>query len=914
MKKVNGQFLNAERRTRLLLLIALLAACTAIFRDYLFGQEVLVFNDIGSDTYQLYTMHFASIINHLREGSFSIWDFTNGFGFNQFNLNLFDPSEMLVFLMGYFLGPGRVLFYLVLVQIAKILAAGWVFYHFLSCFSFSRQAKFVMAFVYGLNGYLLVWGQHYQFGMVTIYFPLMLLFMEKYLQGRRSGRALPAVVFLSGIYSVYFSFMSLLGVGIYLLFRLGMMEQLPGEKTGEETAPAGTGKSGRKSRLFSGKLRLLLGGCARILLGLALSMVVFLPMAYCILRVSGRLETEESAGIAAWIVRTFRKFAYDKYYQSVLLRLFSTAFQTTGELADDYYETWLNYYEDPVLFCSVFMVLANLQLVFVYWKQRFSVRKKLFVYLAAGLIAFSLLFPLSGAVFNGLSTYSGRFSYVLTPFFLLGAAWVFDYLKNAGRLNVIVLAASCVLVWFVCSTGYDQSVFTEYRWNAVIAGITGIGAAVCMFLASRTKKETLRRISMWVLTGLILVNVGMEGWTNYEDRASLRRLDTPGERFPEEVEAFEEAMDSDDPVRIAYAKISYPQGYFRDLYNPDIQNALSYIEMSEPEFVRVEKDYIPNTTTISMDGLAQGYRGLTSYNSVQNAYLIDFVDTYCPEIHYPDRNHFLFAGIMQDAAFDAAMGVRYVLSQGGIGDTEHFELVAEYGIIKVYKNRLDTGVARYFDRSVSEESLRKLCTPETRNFLLNSVVALPDGEQIASLEELPGYEEEGEKREEKEKGEGQEKQEETGEQEETEGQEEEEKQEEGEKQEETEREKKQDKQEEQKKPAGQGQQEKKNGSTVTLLAPQKDNRIEGTAHIEKDGFLLFTIPYGEGWSIRIDGKETDVLRGDLGFIACRIPEGDHTLLLTFHAPWLREGALVSAVSLLLYMFCLLFAGRKKKKA
>ena len=84
----------------------------------------------------------------------------------------------------------------------KILAAGIVFYMFLSEFSYSKQAKFMAAFAYGMNGYLLVWGQHYQFGMVTVYFPLMLLFAEKYIRGKKGKTFFCVVVFLSGIYSL----------------------------------------------------------------------------------------------------------------------------------------------------------------------------------------------------------------------------------------------------------------------------------------------------------------------------------------------------------------------------------------------------------------------------------------------------------------------------------------------------------------------------------------------------------------------------------------------------------------------------------------------------------------------------------------------------------------------------------------
>ena len=824
MRKIRTFFMEEERRTRILLVLSLLAACMIVFRDYLFGDELLVFNDIGSDTYQLYTMHFASIINHLREGSLSFWDFTNGVGMNQFNLNLFDPSEIMVFVMGYFLGPGRVLFYLVLTQIVKIVAAGLVFYHYLSCFSFSRQAKFAAAFAYGLNGYLLVWGQHYQFGMVTVYFPLMLLFMEKYLQGKKSGRFLPVVVFLSGICSVYFSFMSLLGLGIYLIIRLCMMEKIS----------------------FVQKAKRFFGGCLLILLGLGMSMVIFLPMASCILQVSGRLSSDETTqGVFYWLARPFSKFE-DRYYQSILLRLFSSAFQTTGELADDSFEFWLNYYEDPVLFCSILTIVADAQLLLLYFRQKVSIRKKIFVYLTALLIIFSITFPLVGSMFNGLSIYSARFTFVLIPFLLLGMAWTWDYLRKGRRVSIILLVAFSALLVFVCKTGFDQSVFREYQTNAVITAVAGIGMAAAMAAASLVKKEAVRKASMWVLLMFLALNVVSEGWANYEDRSSIRRSDTPIDDYDAAVKLSQEELSSDDPVRIAYAKISYPQEYFYDLYNPNILRAISDAKRDDPEFYRMEKDFVPMRSTTAMDGLAQGYYGLTSYNSVQNAYVIDFVDTYCPEIHYPDRNHFIYAGIMRDTEFDAAMGVRYLISEGILSEADGFRTLGVYGDFYLYENLLGGSVGRFFTHTISEDSLRTLCSRETRNLLLTNVVALPDGDKIASIGEIP-------LRSEAEKA-----------------------------------------------------------SVVKLSAPARDDRIEGTAHLEEDGYLLFTIPWGEGWSVKIDGKEAELLRGDLGFIACKAAKGDHSLLLSFKAPGLFLGALITVDAWLIFVVYLLAASGKAR--
>ena len=62
----------------------------------------MVFDDVGGDTWQQYTMHYASIVNHLRAGTFSLWDFTNGMGTNMFLLSLFDPSLILLYIFTIF--------------------------------------------------------------------------------------------------------------------------------------------------------------------------------------------------------------------------------------------------------------------------------------------------------------------------------------------------------------------------------------------------------------------------------------------------------------------------------------------------------------------------------------------------------------------------------------------------------------------------------------------------------------------------------------------------------------------------------------------------------------------------------------------------------------------------------------------
>ena len=114
--KLSGFCKSPDMKALCFLLLILGVSCCFMFRDYLFGNELMIFNDIGSDTWQQYIMNYTSIVNHLRNGNFSLWDFNNGLGINQFNFNLFDPFLMLLYGAGVVLGPAHMLLYINVIQ------------------------------------------------------------------------------------------------------------------------------------------------------------------------------------------------------------------------------------------------------------------------------------------------------------------------------------------------------------------------------------------------------------------------------------------------------------------------------------------------------------------------------------------------------------------------------------------------------------------------------------------------------------------------------------------------------------------------------------------------------------------------------------------------------------------------------
>ena len=825
VQKLSGFCQSPDVRALCFLFLLLSASCSFIFRDYLYGNDLMIFNDIGSDTWQQYIMNYTSIVNHLRDGSFSLWDFNNGLGINQFNFNLFDPFLMLLYGVGVVLGPAHMLLYINVIQILKIMVAAFAFYWFLSQFSFSVPSKMITSYAYALNGFLLVWGQHYQFGTVVIYFPLMLLFCEKFIQKKKGKALFPVMVFLCGIYSVYFTYMCLAATGLYLLFRILMLDGLTWKE----------------------RIQRFLLGCAEMIMGVGMSLVVFLPMAEVLLDVSSRLESD-GTGLLDFLRQCFTPYSR-KFYLSMLKRMFSSNLQNGYGLAKGPQQYVMNYYEDPVLFCSTLAVFLNVQFLAVLRKADMTKRAKRVLYGVAALILVGTALPVGGTVFNYFTLPTQRYTFVLMTVFLLLMAWMWDYMRKGGKLNLVLILAVTALMGWAYWCGYEQAGFQEYRTNILILTVTGILTAVCLTLLCFLKDTQIRNVILGVMGVVLVVNVVSEGGTNYQNRVTMKKTDVPAEVMVQETQRYEEMRTSDDKEIKYCAEIEKPQDFFREMYRVDLADCLNYLKENDPTFYRVEKDYISGT--VSMDSSGQGYRGISTYNSVMNGNVKEFVETCYPELFFADHNHYTFWNNVDDNWLAAFLGVKYILSGNGEPDETKYKLLDQVGSLYIHENVLDAQTAHFYTQDISEESLKELCTEENREELLGEAIALEDGTEIGDASEIQTLKSE---------------EQETAEQ----------------------------------------------NSSVTLDAPQKDSVVTGSVHAEADGYALFMIPYEKGWSLTIDGEKAELLRGDIGFLACEVPEGDHTILLTFEAPGLKAGTIGSVLFWILFAQSRLLIIRKNK--
>lgn len=88
--------------------------------------------------------------------------------------------------------------------------------------------------------------------------------------------------------------------------------------------------------------------------------------------------------------------------------------------------------------------------------------------------------------------------------------------------------------------------------------------------------------------------------------------------------------------------------------------------------------------------------------------------------------------------------------------------------------------------------------------------------------------------------------------------------------------------------------------------------IKGSIDVLKPGYLIFSIPSEAGWTLYVDGKETDITDFCDTFISVDLQSGTHEIELKYETPLLKEGGAVSCACILLFVIAITIRKRKTK--
>lgn len=891
---------NTDIRTLCWIWALIGLGCLLIFHNYILGNETLVFADVGSDTKEQYIMQYNTIVNHLREGSFSLWDFNNGFGVNMFITNLMEPFLWIVYLCGVLFGPDKITLVMVYVIILEILLAGTTCYFFLSEYSLEERAKLPACLMYAFNGYLMVWGQHYQLGSVVVFLPLLLMFLERMHRRKTAffGAALlSAVVILNGFYQGY---MCMLGIGIYVVLRELLYEEARWKE----------------------KAKNFFLAAAAMGFGVLMGAVNLLPSAAAQIAETSRLNTK--VPLLQKVLENMVLWPKE-YYKTLAYRFFGSNLQNSNGNFSGHF----NYYEAANLFFSTLFIILLVQYLFSVHRQQKTFLQKAAQYLGVLICIFALTVQAGSLAFNGFAYAFARHTFLMMPFFALMSAYILQRIFREKKLSVSALAVSVLAIAVIYGNAYRNIDGINEKTNAFVLCLSGFVMAAALFAAVKWKKAD-KKICYQVLLLALCVNILSDTTLCFRYRDTLKKNDAE---------------------------------YYGGTYGGSVQAALSWIEQQDDSFYRVEKDFY--TASGCMDGMAQNYAGVGTYNSTQNRNIVRFVRRLWPQITFGyDESHYKFPNTVREQTMAALTGIKYVLSRSGDLQVDGYELLHQEGDIFIYRNTETDSIGKFFTKTVTKKEFVDSKNTDSWELLRDVLIVDQEDAYHISAEELAAYD----KRQaalfdrdrvdtsictltkngmtaddqhflylplKQEALEGYESASVEFTLEVDQG---------------TPIEIRMNDERSHVRyqyagkekyrfaiPKGTeqitiqitngqihavldqlrfyGVEEKtefSDAAVISLDAPRKDSELHGQIHAETDGMVMLAIPYQTGWSIYLNGEEQTPVIGDIGFMAFEVAAGDYELELRFRAPMFAAGAGISLVSWIVFVLLWICSCRRNK--
>jgi len=648
--------------------IMMVVTSIIIYFPCLFLKQVFIYSDIGSDTENVYYPFFMSLSRKITNSDFSLWDFTYGTGTNILTRQA-DVASIFTWLTCIF-GAKYIKYLLVVVQILKIILAGYAAYYYLNNFKYKVRTKILVSYIYAFNGFIILWGQHYFFAIASIYIALLLGSIEKALNQKRGYIYLVLTTFSLLCTSYYLGYMALLFAGVYVVFRMLHLYTF------------------QQKKLVFLKLSGLL--CSVIIGGL-MSAFMFLPSVNLTVNSSDRLMSDMN--FIEKLINCIKIYAVRPYDDTTVLGIISRIYSNNLMGAKDYIGAY-NYYEMPQFFftsLTVFIFVIYILEIVADNKEKKKIKALKFVEIF--LILYLFFVPLFSVVFNGFVGPVFRYTFVIIPLFALCYAEIIDKIfeqrlryKNF-EISFACLVAVCVLsmVAFITNTNSSRGQMLVYIYVIVISVF-----AFCSVYVQNISKESKKKHIAFILCAFVIVfNICIESHTTTNHRVKISEENK---------------------------NIYFTAG------NDNVAEALRYLEEQDSSFYRVEKTF-KDICELFNDSMIEGYYGVSTYNSVLNRNLNRFVEVICPEFctigidGYNDFN-----GIVKDVEVVSMLGVKYILSHDKIDDIPQYEHIHTVGDVYIYQNSATEGIGKFYTKTISSEQYVQTIEEEKEKLLVDTLI------------------------------------------------------------------------------------------------------------------------------------------------------------------------------------------------
>lgn len=96
------------------------------------------------------------------------------------------------------------------------------------------------------------------------------------------------------------------------------------------------------------------------------------------------------------------------------------------------------------------------------------------------------------------------------------------------------------------------------------------------------------------------------------------------------------------------------------------------------------------------------------------------------------------------------------------------------------------------------------------------------------------------------------------------------------------------------------------------LTAFEDTSLKGTITVTEPGLMYTSIPYDEGWTVTVDGKEVDTNAFEDALLSVYLSEGTHEIEMEYFAPGLRLGIVLTISSMLVFAVLVIIDYKKKQ--
>ncbi len=79
----------------------------------------------------------------------------------------------------------------------------------------------------------------------------------------------------------------------------------------------------------------------------------------------------------------------------------------------------------------------------------------------------------------------------------------------------------------------------------------------------------------------------------------------------------------------------------------------------------------------------------------------------------------------------------------------------------------------------------------------------------------------------------------------------------------------------------------------------------------KDTYVYFSVPYDDGWTAKVDGTETQIIKSG-GMMLIKVPAGTHEVVFTYSTPGFKIGAMIAIIGWVAFVAINLLYRRKEK--